>query len=370
MTQFKVPCNWDNGLLEGLDAAPIENADISLFGMLPSHIAGGGRPSAALKPVEPDTATAYIQSARALGFSFNYLFNAACIDGLEFTKEWRDAFVKHLDWAVESGANEITVAIPYILEVAHKRHPSLKISVSSYARVHSVQRARHFEELGASEIILDPITMARDFKAIKAIASSVKADCSLIANGMCLFQCPYAEYHAVLMSHSSQKGHISGGKYDEYPFYHCTARKLSNAAELIRSGFIRPEDIGAYEAAGIRRFKLVDRTRPTQWILRSLNAYIARRYDGNLLDIINFPYFFVSMMWKAAGLSGEPVLPTINNAALEGFLDAIKDIDCRDTDCDVCGLCGRYADRAISSPPGVEKTATLFINAVRRLNFG
>lgn len=364
MAVFRIPCNWDPALIDALEG--IDVADI--FGMLPSHVAGGGRPSAAVPKVEKDAAVQFIRAARDKGFSFNYLFNAPCMDALEFTDAWRREFLEHLDWAVDAGADAVTVAVPYLIEIIHKRHPDLHISVSSYARVNSIRRAQYFRELGAGEIILDPISTTRNFALLEAMAQNVACRLTLIANGMCLSQCPFAEYHGVLMGHSSQAGHPSGGFYEEYPFYNCTLRKLSNPAELLRTMFIRPEDLHVYEDLGIRSFKLVDRSRPTAWIAAAAGAYSSRRWDGDLLQIINFPHFFLGFLYQKAGGEGRPVFPTIDNRKLDGFIDRLRQAGGDTPESARCEICEEFAG-AVDVPKGVDALAGILKGTLSRLDF-
>ena len=366
MASFRIPCNWDMALLDALDGVEVSG----IYGMLPSHAAGGGRPTAALPAVDEAAAAEFIGEAKARGLAFNYLFNAPCMDAMEFTEPWRAQFLAHLDWAVEAGIASVTVAVPYLMEVIRKRHPGLGICVSSYARVNGVRRAKYYEELGADEITLDPVTVTRDFSVLEAMAGAVKCRLALIANGLCLYQCPYAQYHMVLMGHSSQSGHPSGGYYEEYPFYNCTLRKLADPAELIRAGFIRPEDLGAYEEIGISTFKLVDRSRPTEWLAKAIGAYASGSWDGDLLEVVNFPHFFLGMLYGRAGGEGEPVFPRIENRRLDGFLDRLRAADCGSSDCASCTVCADYAEKAVEVPGGVERLAAVLQGALARLNFG
>ena len=57
-------------------------------------------------------------------------------------------------------------------------------------------------------------------------------------------------------------------------------------AEMIKSRWIRPEDIIRYEEMGFGRFKVGQRTQNTEWNTRAATAYSNRTYDGNLLEII------------------------------------------------------------------------------------
>jgi collagenase-like PrtC family protease len=59
--------------------------------------------------------------------------------------------------------------------------------------------------------------------------------------------------------------------------------------ELLKSPWIRPEDIPHYEAIGYDRFKITERFKRTPLLLENVRAYENRRYDGNLLDLFTLP---------------------------------------------------------------------------------
>jgi len=366
MTIFKVPCNWDYHLLDSLDpsASPI------LFGTLASTIVGGGRPSAALPQPQLKEAENYIREAQAKGFRFNYLYNAPCLDSLEFTDTWRKKFLKDIDWLISMGILDVTVTIPYLIEVIKKHVPGMKITVSSYARINSLQRALFFEELGADDLTLDPVSMTRNFTILRAITEKLECKITLIANGFCLYQCPFAEYHCLLMGHNSQIDHPCNGYYEEYPFYHCTLKKLKNPIEIIKAAFIRPEDISEYERLGIAQFKLVDRTRPTDWILNSLKAYLNRSYSGDLLKIINFPHAFLTYLARKSGNGTYIGFPQVDNALLNGLADHFHSVNCAETDCRDCMICSVYADKAIFLPPETKHLTDMLKTYCTNLNFG
>ena len=366
MAAFKVPCNWDYRLLEALD--PLKSP--ILFGVLPSTIIGGGRPTAALPQINREDAFSFIKTAISKGFRFNYLFNAPCLDAREFTASWQKQFLKELDWIFTLGVRDVTVAIPYLIEVIKKHAPEIKITVSSFARINSLQRAIFFEDLGADDLTMDPVSMTRNFPVLRSMTKRLHCKITLIANGFCLYQCPYAEYHCLLMGHSSQTEHPSNGYYEEYPFFNCTLKKLTTPVEIIKAAFIRPEDIKQYEKIGITSFKLVDRTRPTDWILKSLNAYLQGTYDGDLLKIINFPHSYLTYLAKSSG-NGAPIsFPVLDNNLLAGLTDHFQATNCSATDCTECGVCQDYAQRAISIPPETAHLIDILKNQCRKLNFG
>jgi collagenase-like PrtC family protease len=127
--------------------------------------------------------------------------------------------------------------------------------------------------------------------------------------------------------------------------------RFSDPVEFIRAPWIRPEDVGAYEEIGIDCFKIAERSQETSWILRAANAYASRKYDGDLLDIINFPEglyrFILSQQFPQRDLP-DRLKPVIDNRKLDGFLEFFRENTCRDRSCDDCGYCERVAEKVLT----------------------
>jgi hypothetical protein len=140
---------------------------------------------------------------------------------------------------------------------------------------------------------------------------------------------------------------------------------------LIMSRWIRPEDLPSYEEAGFADFRVQDQVRNNAWLVRTIQAYQARSYDGNLLDIMAMPLDFESAYVKnvpkkylqlltmptikphqvdyVAVASSDPVYPRIDNKKFPAdFLAHFKEVDCFYEDCDRCGSCEKTA-RAVFS---------------------
>ena len=130
--------------------------------------------------------------------------------------------------------------------------------------------------------------------------------------------------------------------------------KYTNPEQIIRSRWIRPEDLARYEALGFDRIKLSGRNMSLQWLRRMAGAYAARSYHGNLADLLSGTSF------DANGT----VHYRIDNDALDGFMDYFTENRNCSTACTSCGYCREVADRAVSFTP---KKAKLFINSCRML---
>lgn len=354
--KLRIAVNWDRKLLDNISGLPVK----SMFGILPSDIVGGGRPTAALGKVKKEDAEKYIKEVRRLGISFNYLMNAACLDNMEFTKEWNKNFIEHLEWLNSIGVDCLTIATPYLIQVVKKRYPDMKISTSIFARINTVERAKHFEKIGADDIVIDP-NINRELALIKKMRKAITTEMTVLVNGHCLYQCPYSFYHAEQLAHSSQIGHPSKGYYIEYCWYSCMKARLENPIELIRSIWIRPEDLSRYEDLGIENFKIGDRTASSEYILKTVKAYSNRRLEGNLMELFNIPMHVIKFTLAKYTRPGfNPALPYIDNRTLDGFLDFFETKSCSQSNCNECRYCDKLSKKAVKITPEVLETAVYF----------
>jgi collagenase-like PrtC family protease len=379
-SHFSVATNFDDQLPARLQ--PYQA--IELFGKLPHDIVGGGRASYMLAPVSRGKLEAHVRAARRQGLAFDYLINPACLGNSEFSADFHRNLRRLLDWVSELGIEWVTVSLPLLLEVVKARYPQLKVKVGVYAMVDSPTRARYWEELGADSITLVPVAVNRDFPRLRAIREAVQCDLQLLANATCLKECPISYYHNVILSHASQ---TRGERFMiDYCLLKCSTARLSDPAHYLMAPWIRPEDLHHYEALGYSVFKILERGAPTDTLVERTRAYHERFFDGNLINIIQ-PYGFAQKQspsqprrgflwdykaffrpWKAntarllrwkefarvSGMAyqteiGDPV--SIDNRALDGFLEGVMDRDCGHRDCARCGYCQAVARDVVKIDP-------------------
>jgi len=360
--RYSIATNWDFDLLERLEGTSVQ----SLYGQMWNDPLGGGRMALFIPKVGKTEVASFIAEARKRGLSFNYLINATCFDNLEFTKRGYRKIADHVDWISSIGVDMVTVALPFLLEMVKREFPNLKVCISSFARIQNIHLARYWEDLGAQKIIL-PESIGRDFRTLCSIREAVGCELELIANHCCLFQCPLDLHHRNMVSHGSQEGHPCGGFAPDYCKLACQRLKLFRPAELIKSRWIRPEDVSDYEVMGIDCLKLIERFRGTESLVQIMNAYERKSYKGNLVELLSLPQqgSFLSpnmevlqrtdliepeKMEEAMEVLKEPFPGKvfIDNSKLNGFLDYFKKTDCFHTDCNRCGYCEQMASKAVS----------------------
>lgn len=371
--------NFDDALIERVRPYPVDE----LFGKLSADATGGGRASYQIVNIGRRRVAEHVRAARAAGIRFNYLLNGACLDNREFTRQGQKEIRSLLDWLSEIGVEAVTLSSPFLLRIVKECYPHLRTRISVFACVDHVRKARMWQDLGADSLVLDSLLVNREFRLLKAIRQNVSLELELMVNNSCLSSCAFSHYHMNTLAHASQSNHPSRGFFIDWCFLRCTMMKLRNPVDYIRSEWIRPEDLHLYEGLGYERFKVTERGAPTDVLVARVKAYTERRYDGNLLDLVQ-PYgyskavaakessreawwrlrrmlrpFLVDLrrLWNLKKLTEErgmlknfdgPPPVYIDNRKLDGFMDRFANKGCKDVDCEACRYCHQWAERSVA----------------------
>jgi collagenase-like PrtC family protease len=364
--RFTVAFNGDDELLPQL--AKLSGVE-SVFGRMSRDAVGGGRPAFSVGDIGFDQLRGSIEAAHRHGLKFIYLLNAPCMGNQELTRSVNRQVAELVDRVVEAGIDGVVVTMPYLLDFIKRRYPRLRVSISTFAYINTAKKARMWEERGADRLILSQ-DINRNFTALEKIRQAVKCELEIFANSMCLFQCPFPVMHSCTNGHSSNSGDSLKGFAIDYHSCQCATRRLSDPSEFVRGRFVRPEDIQEYMDLGIDVFKLSDRMKLTPWLVRAARAYTSRRYDGNLADLINYPY----LQAKGEHLISNPVrlvartehvslellklmmefqegmdIVHVDNRKLDGFLAHYRRHDCENSICGTdCNHCGSLAAKAVA----------------------
>jgi collagenase-like PrtC family protease len=345
--RFLAPTNWDENLIAPLSKM---GPDIQIYGVLPTTVVGSGGSGPHVPEMTRDRAEDYVKLAHSAGMTFDYLLNAPSMGNMEWEEKTHRELLEHLEWLSDIGVDNITVAIPYLVELIKKQFPHFSVRASTISKVNSVARAQLLESLGVDSITLDA-HINRDFKVLRAIRKAVKCELSVLMNNLCLYQCPYEYYHYSALGHSSQSYNQLNGFPPDYCVLRCTIDRLTDSSQMIKARWIRPEDIHLYEEIGITTFKISSRSMPTESILRASAAYLSGQYQGNLYDILHA--LNPTVRWVSPGSGkiqsatiGSPPKIYIDNQALDGFIEFFKKQDCL-SGCANCDYCREIADKAI-----------------------
>jgi collagenase-like PrtC family protease len=384
MREFIVASNWEKELINGLVKYPEVK---SVFAKLRSDIVGGGRASFSIPTVTRKQAEEYIRYIHSKGIKFHYLFNAACLGNTEFTKKGKEGIIKELDWAIyQAKVDAITVSTSYLFKLVKKRYPKIKVGMGLFTKITALELFKYYEDAGADWITL-PQSFSRYYKFLEKLRKTIRCELHIFVNDMERYWCLDVLYHINVLSHMSQKNSLSRKLWIEPCLWNCIKTRLENPEDIILSSFIRPEDLYIYEEMGYRHFKIVDRIRSTPWLLRAVKAYIDRKYDGNILDIIilkgfrgkedickdvvkNFYKYFLKnyssdKVWLETYSSRyEKGFPYINNEDLKDFAKHFYKQNCDLVNCSECGYCKKVAQKVIKfKNPQVRKESIEVLQA-------
>lgn len=381
--KFSVACNFDEDLLDGLKPYPV----YEIYGKLTADYFGGGRPSFYLPEVDAGGLARFVEKTHARGIAFNYLLNASAMGNTEYTREGQRRMEELLEWLDGIGVDSVTVANAFFLRLVKRRHPRLKVRVSSHRYTDNARKVRFWVENGADYIVVSEVNIHREFKVLAAMRKAAGGvELQLIVNNWCRQDCAIAGNHAVGLSAASQSG--GRGFPLDYCSILCNNIRLREPVNYLRANWIRPEDLHLYEELGFHNFKIVERNTPTQILLDRVKAYAARRYDGNLLDLVqNYAYpeekfgergkdaysyrrllkYFLkpsavnllkfrkvidfgktaSVLYPLRG----PNPVQIQNRDLDGFMERFKSQGCQDIDCEACRYCHEWAEKTVQIDP-------------------
>lgn len=365
--KISLATNFDDDLID-----KIKNYEIyEIYGRMKDDMMSGGRPNNSSVSISKETFERHVKKVRDAGINFNYLFNGACSGNIEQNTVWQQEFVEFLKYLDSVGVNAYTITNPLILKIIKKHFPNAICRVSTFACVDSVEKARYWESMGANIICADFVTINRDFEVLKAMVQSLSsAKIELLATNSCLKYCPYIHTHVNCISHASTNTDASSS-YIDWCLLTCQFKELQSPEEYIKSPWIRPEDLSYYEELGIEHFKITERDFPTEILLKRLDAYSNRSYDGNLLDLIQGHGFIlngteeqplrvrtdfeniddvINEIYKIRGYKMQRKYPQhifIDNKKLNGFLEYFRNGNCKGN-CQKCNYCSIISQNTIT----------------------
>jgi len=376
--KYSVATNFDNRLIESI--APLGCVS-AVYGKLDSDIIGGGRPSYILPKVSKKQIQEHIRCCHKEGIRFNYLLNALCLSNDEVSKK-AHKMMNFIEELISWGVDEVTVANMVLLRLIRRHFPDLPISLSMFQGVDTLPAFKRMEEEGIQEITLH-FSATRNFPLLRSLVENSRKETRirLVSNNTCLKDCIDNRNHGFFNSHNSQSS-LGKPAFRVDPFrLGCDYIKLKNPVTFISSPWIRPEDVPLYEELGQGKIvlKLTDRSCPTDWLINMVQAYSRQKYDGNLMDLLNYPgnQTVVNIDRKAGfrgvfrgNVKGKEMrnittalrtMPVhIENNALDGFLQGMSEKDCHQLVCNDrgwggeegiesgnCSYCRSFAEKAV-----------------------
>lgn len=234
----------------------------------------------------------------------------------------------------------------YLLTVLSRTAPDLAAVLEAVPSINTELDAPEaifsaFEYISATRFrlpaaIVPDRTMNRDLAGLTRLAAAVRRHfpclrIRLLANEGCLYRCPFRRAHA---------GHIALSRFlpEASTTFRtnntlgCSDYYFHSPESLLKSPFIRPEDVSLYNDVG-DGIKLCGRTREPTIVRRILESYFSGKYEGNLLEIMD---------------SMEPLADVmkLDNGRLPA--DFARTTATCSKLCFECGYCRRAAEKAVT----------------------
>ncbi|PIE58044.1 MAG: hypothetical protein CSA33_05150 [Desulfobulbus propionicus] len=176
-----------------------------------------------------------------------------------------------------------------------------------------------------SKIVLDR-ALNRDLEGLASLALQLHTQypelcIEILANEGCLPYCPFKLAHDSYIAFANISG--ADATFDLNCFLGCVRMFDEQPHRILFSPFVRPEDLDLY-LYHIDTIKLCGRTLGPQFLKRVITAYRDRRYDGNLLDLLDATNWLTDKLY-------------VDNASLS--FDFANILSMCDGHCDSCGFC-------------------------------
>jgi collagenase-like PrtC family protease len=247
----------------------------------PQEYSGSGR---IVSMVSMDDFVDKVNLIHTAGIRVNLVLNTVCGGANWYTTHAKNQLIDYLNrMHREHGVEAVTVANPVYMEEIKQRVPELEVCASVLSDIDSVQRALVAKRAGA-DVITPDANINRNLSLLKEIKVVTGLKLKLMVNEGCLYRCLYRKFHFNYVSHYSKEVNQAHPEMKDF-FTHCMSMTSQDHSQILKSGWIRPEDLESY--TGITDlFKIVGRTQPGSMVLRTASAYMGKSYPGNVFDLM------------------------------------------------------------------------------------
>lgn len=371
---YKVGCNFANDLIPRiveLNKKYEGRAQVKeLFGsdsyidydenghILLNHGALTARPDWRVQKLSRDELAAFVEKALNNGIVFNYTLNSIQPYGskMEMLRH-RQQIIEFVQWLESIGVFRVTVANPMMMKFIREASPTLRIEISCISHIDTVTQVKYMHETFGIEKLCNSILKNRNKRFLKNLSDYCNENditCELLANEYCgvagdgyATHCPYRD--SCYLCHATNVIKEDSMSYHNYPMHYCMTSRNSNEESWLKMRWIRPEDQKFYKDLGINYFKVSGRTGTTDYIIKTLEAYMSENYDGNLIEL----WKPLETIYNGKNEADQKLVDNIPNKKLDGFLDHwmgpnVKEFDCASEMCGVtCNYCREFYEKRI-----------------------
>lgn len=338
MNYYSIPADFKKESIDKYEAINSAYSDSKIsetYGNITvENCLGSGRPTDLLPEVNLADLYEYVRYSKQKGIDFNYTINASWTQEKEFTPQGTRDIIDFLGRIYDAGVRYLTIALPSLVELVRATGYDFKIKASTICAITNPNKAMAYKRMGVNKIVVDE-SINRNFPMLRRIIAQFGDEVEIIVNTLCHKNCIYRMYHYDQVSAATQKQPNETSA--TYYRHRCLFQRYADISELLKLGWVRPEDIRYYSNIGIKYFKFHGRQAVfTGDVIKTIHHYFRQDYDGNLMGLL---YLFEPLNNFSIYL---------DNKKLEGFLEPFykKENFCKN-DCSNCGYCGTIAKKCI-----------------------
>jgi collagenase-like PrtC family protease len=328
--KYSVPYNGNSEELEEIFRLNREhdNNIREVYFSGPSEYSGSGR---VVDEVDIGQLSETMTRIHDEGIRCNLIMNSTC-DGADWysSENYRGIlnYLKKLHF--EFGLEVVTIANPLIIKKVREILPDIEICASVLSDIDSVSKAAFFKDIGVNVITPDA-NINRNINLLTEIKNIAGVELKIMVNEGCLYRCPFRKFHFNYMSHVSKEKRVEESHF----LYPCHDIVKNDLSQILKSEWIRPEDIGKYSKV-TDYFKIVGRALPNSKVIRAIKAYMDESWDGDILDIIS----------SSLGSFALKYATYLDNKTLDkyGFFEKVTSCS---HNCNRCSYCEFLAGRLI-----------------------
>ncbi len=298
-----MPCHWDKGTLKEILALKKDKGIVvkEMYGVSPLSPIGHGRNPLVLNTIKEKELREFRELLKSEGIDFAYILNSPLTDSDVENKI--EEIKKHLEWILFELSPDSLIITSFKIMKLVREISDIPITISTVARVQTITDLDKYLEVKPSKLVVqhDVNRNFGDLKKMIKFANEKNISIEIMLTESCRRRCP------LMVEHYNTVG--KGG--EDIDFHRsCNSKKLSSPEEFLLANFIRPEDVILYEELGIRHFKISGRSKDSSWLPEVVEAYLNRKFDGNLLRLLGIDPCLNAENWIH-----------ISNTSLEGFLE-------------------------------------------------
>lgn len=328
--RFSVPANFKLKTLEELSRINTDNNFIieETYGSLNPSLMYSGRSANVIPKIDFNGLEKFLKISMKYGIGFNYTLNHSCTSNNELFDKERQQIDNYINRLVNIGVQKFTIASHTYLSLFYA-YKNIDLTISTISQLYEPAGIKLLKNFSNVKRICLPEKMNRDLPLMRKIVElAAPIEICVIVNNMCLLNCPFRNQHYNYYSHNHPEG-------TDPNIVACSAIRINDPVNLLKSPWIRPEDIKTYVSSGISLFKVAGRGMQNADYPRMLKFYKAESFNGNLIHL--FRAFSPNEYWNLFELPSEKI-----NSIMNKILS--KRRGCSDVLCDDCKICAEFID--------------------------